>query len=116
MEFLQAMGSVVPDMETTLQRFMGKQDFWKKFVLKFEQDPTYATLSRAWRSGSTEEVEREAHTLKGTSANLGFQRLSDACADMVMHARAGENEAFEADFAAITVQYEKVLEAIHAIE
>lgn len=35
---------------------------------------------------------------------------------MVMHARAGENEAFEADFAAITVQYEKVLEAIHAIE
>ena len=34
MEFLQAMGSVVPDMETTLQRFMGKQDFWKKICVE----------------------------------------------------------------------------------
>ena len=47
----------------------------RKFIAKFLDDGSYPELCRAMEQGQTEEVFRAAHTLKGVSANLGFDRL-----------------------------------------
>lgn len=43
----------------------------KKFILKFPEDPTYGRLVNVIENGVLEDVEREVHTLKGLTANLG---------------------------------------------
>lgn len=47
----------------------------KRFITKFLSDDSFSQLCRAMESGQREEAFRAAHTLKGVSANLGFDRL-----------------------------------------
>ena len=47
----------------------------RRFIAKFLDDGSYPELCRAMEQGQTEEAFRAAHTLKGVSANLGFDRL-----------------------------------------
>ena len=48
----------------------------RRFIAKFLDDGSYPELCRAMEQGQTEEAFRAAHTLKGVSANLGFDRLT----------------------------------------
>ena len=47
----------------------------KKFLAKFLDDKSFSELCRAMQAGQPAEAFRAAHTLKGVSANLGFDRL-----------------------------------------
>ncbi len=46
-------------------------------------------------AGDTETMEREAHTLKGGSLNLGAQTLTNLCADLEQLGRDGSLEGTE---------------------
>ena len=54
----------------------------KKFIVKFLDDGSYRELCKAMERGSREEAFREAHTLKGVSANLGLERLRRSSSDL----------------------------------
>ena len=54
----------------------------RRFIAKFLDDGSYPELCRAMEQGQTEEVFRAAHTLKGVSANLGFDRLMVSPGDL----------------------------------
>ena len=54
----------------------------RKFIAKFLDDGSYPELCRAMEQGQTEEVFRAAHTLKGVSANLGFDRLTTSSGEL----------------------------------
>lgn len=54
----------------------------RRFVAKFLDDGSYPELCRAMEQGQTEEVFRAAHTLKGVSANLGFDRLTASSGEL----------------------------------
>ena len=62
-------------------------------------------------------IERLAHTLKGTSANLGFQILSDQCHELVQAIRDGETqpEQLKPFMDKISAEYEKIMAAIEAL-
>ena len=47
----------------------------KRFLTKFLEDDSYSRLCAAMEQADREEAFRAAHTLKGVSANLGFDRL-----------------------------------------
>lgn len=47
----------------------------KKFVKKYQDDPTCADLHNAALQQDWEVAFRDAHTLKGVAQNLGFERL-----------------------------------------
>ena len=47
----------------------------KKFITKFLNDDSFSRLCQAVADGQRETAFQCAHTLKGVSANLGFQRL-----------------------------------------
>lgn len=61
----------------------------RKFVLKFPADPSYEALHRALDAGDGEEAFRAAHTLKGISQNLGFERLYEASSSLSEALRGG---------------------------
>ena len=70
-------GCVGGDYEDTIRRLYSAA-MVKKFVLKYQTDPTFADLEKAVEQKDWEAAFRGAHTLKGVAQNLGFERLYQA--------------------------------------
>lgn len=116
MTFQEALQAAGVDVETTLRRFGGNEGMLARFVKKFPQDPTYEALQHAVEASDYEAVEQCAHTLKGTSANLGFQALSNECAALVATVRESNYAQVTSDFARVSAVYEALRANIQAIE
>lgn len=54
----------------------------KRFITKFLDDSSFSELCHAMEQGQRENAFRAAHTLKGVSANLGFDRLQTAAGEL----------------------------------
>lgn len=115
MTLLESMQLCGVDTATTLRRFADNTALLERFVLKFPQDPTFSSLAEAIGGTDTTLIERLAHTLKGTSANLGYQELSNRCASLVNAIRAGQSEGLPALFQPIEEEYGRVVSAIGQI-
>lgn len=76
------------NLDAALERFAGNEGLYIKFLNKMRTDPTFASLESAVAEKDLGAVERAAHTLKGVSANLGLDELSEKCADIVQAVRA----------------------------
>lgn len=119
MELRQTLDTLGVDVDTTLHRFGGNEPLLARFVRRFPQDETYQTLKTVLAEPVWDlaQIERLAHTLKGTSANLGFQILSDHCHELVQAIRAGETqpEKLQPLVDDISGEYEKIIAAINAL-
>ena len=62
------------DLRNVLER-LGDVETVKHFLLIFSDDPSYSLLMRNLQEASLECAFRAAHTLKGISLSLGFERL-----------------------------------------
>lgn len=109
MDILEGLGSIGIDLETVLQRFSNNAALLERFVLKFPKDETYAALRQAVEE---KDYEREAHTLKGTAANLGFDLLSEKAAEMVENVRKNDYADLETIFGALSEEYGKIVAVI----
>lgn len=71
------LGSPVFDYEDFLHRIDGDVDLLKEVIEIFLEDTPalLANLYAGIRSGDAEAVERAAHTLKGSAANISAKRL-----------------------------------------
>ncbi|MCQ5128316.1 Hpt domain-containing protein [Butyricicoccus faecihominis] len=117
MELFTVLQQAGVDVETTLHRFVGNAALLNRFVKKFAQDPTYQQLRDAVAAGDVERIETSAHTLKGTAANLGFQKLSDNSAALVSAIREQKDaEQVRRLFQAVQEEYQKLLSLIDLID
>lgn len=110
MDFYAYMEQVGVDTEKTLQRFSGNEALWKRFLKKFPADRTFSQLQDAMGRKDAKAIENEAHTLKGACANLGFDRLSGCCAQLVNCMRSGGDP--EELYAAVEREYKDVCNAL----
>ena len=116
MDFLAAMESVGVDSQTVLRRFSGMEMLWKKFVFRLPEGPTYSSLEQAVLKQEDEEIERQAHALKGVAANLGFDQLSQHANQIVQLVRQrpeGYWDMIKQEWEQLKAVYQKVLEAIN---
>ncbi len=86
-EFYKQVGGNFEDVK----RRLFSEEFIRKFVLKFKDDDTYPNLIEAYNNKNYKEAFRFIHTLKGTSANLGFDDLYQASCDLTECLREKEN-------------------------
>ena len=89
-EFYAQIGG---DYADTLQRLCN-ENMVKKFVKKYQDDPTCADLHNAVEQQDWEAAFRGAHTLKGVAQNLGFERLYQVSAVLTeaMRGRAARGQ------------------------
>jgi len=80
-----------------------------------EVPPRIDRLRNAWRSRNIEEVQRSAHSLKGSAGNIGAHRLHAVCAELDHTGKSGELEATAALVDALTAEFDKVETEIRRI-
>lgn len=95
-----------------LERFGGNAALLERFLKKFPADPNYARLQKAVETKNGGEMEVTAHTLKGVSANFGFDALSSACAEIVAAVRAKDLAPVPAAFEKLKTEYGHIVEMI----
>lgn len=107
-EFYAVVGG---DYNEAVTRMMGEA-MLHRFIGKFPNDPSFATLEQAIAAGNREEAFRAAHTIKGLCLNLSFGKLhlsSEALTEALRHempANAGEL------FRQVKEDYELTLNAV----
>ena len=116
MDFRDQLLQIGIDADSTITRFGGNEALLVRFIKKFTEDPTFLQIQKAAEEKDFAGLERSAHTLKGTSANLGFNRLCSLCSDMVQKLRAGEKDEVAGLFCQIEQEYGRIIEWIHNLD
>ncbi len=106
------------DVEATLNRFMGNDAIYQKFLGKFPGDPNYANLGTNIESENYEEAYKCAHALKGVVGNLGLTPIYEAVSTLVEELRNKANADVDAaraneEWQQIKIVYEKFIAIIN---
>ncbi|MGA8222978.1 MAG: response regulator [Candidatus Acidiferrales bacterium] len=88
------------DLAAALQRVEGDRDLLEEIVRIFAEEcpKTIAEIHRAFDTNDAPLLERLAHTLKGSSSNLGALVLPQSAAALEQMARAGDFRAAGTQF------------------
>ena len=92
------------DVDATIARFGGNEKLLLKYLARFPDDPSYASLETALAEGRRDDAGAACHTLKGICGNLGLTPLFDACVKLMAALR-------ESDATDITLPLQTLREA-----
>lgn len=104
------------DYNTALERFMGKDDLYERFLVKFLDDENFSKLGENIKAGNVGEAFKCAHTLKGLSGNLGFDNLLEEDARIVEILRSGSLDGVEELYEILREKYQKLCDTIKKCE
>lgn len=65
------------DYDGGVQRLMGNEEMYEKFLKMFLSDDSFTSLQKAMDEKNYAEAFAQAHTLKGVVGNLSMKRLYD---------------------------------------
>ena len=102
--------------EENISRFAGNENIYIKFLKKFLEDNTYNNLKQAYNQKSYEDIEKNAHMLKGLSANLGINRIFILSNDIVQSVRRKEFNKIDSLYNILSKEYELTLQMIRNID
>lgn len=94
-------------------RRLRKEDFVKKFLVKFPNDPSYGELVSSMEKGDVEVGFRAAHTLKGVCQNLGLERLFRSSNEVTEALRSGDKDTAETFMPTVVEDYKVTVDAIN---
>ncbi len=75
-KFRKQMEENGANIDTTLDRFMGNETLYMKFIMKFLEDKNYEALVENIEKDDFEGAFNSAHALKGVTANLGLDPIN----------------------------------------
>lgn len=100
------------DLVTVLDRFLGREDLYEKFLVKFLADENFVKLEEAVEKKDAENAFIAAHTLKGVAGNLGLDGIMNPLIPMVEALRSGDFGGVEVGMTQIKANYDAVCTAI----
>jgi CheY-like chemotaxis protein len=92
----------------------GDPEFLVEVVEAFLGDspPRIEALKSSVAAGDADTLGRAAHSLKGSSGNLGAARMQALCADIERLARAGQTETLGPLVGQLDIEYERVADRL----
>ena len=100
------------DIDAGVERFMGNEALYEKFLHRFAEDKSYSELAAALAEGNCETAFTAAHTLKGVSGNLSLTKLQKIVSEQVEYLRAGNLDAAIPLMKDISAAYNDVLSVL----
>lgn len=89
-EFQAAFDAYGADYAATMERFMGNETLYLRFLDMLFEDESLQKLGDALEAGNLADAFAAAHTLKGVAGNMGLTPLYQAVCILVEPLRAGE--------------------------
>lgn len=88
----------------------GEDDFVGELIEVFLADakPRVAAIRAAVARGDREALRSVAHSLKGSSANLGASGLAELCAGLERRAKSGSLEGADREASQLEAEFERV--------
>lgn len=83
--------TVYIDVDDALKRVGGNRALYKKLLGRFVDGNYFELIENAIKSGSKEDSARQAHTLKGVSANLSLERVRALSLALEEKIKSGED-------------------------
>lgn len=105
--FKTALEEMGMNVDTTINRFMGNEALYLKFLNKFQADQSVANIQKYIAEQNTEEAFKSAHTLKGVAANLGLDPIAQYASDIVEIFR-GKTQFSEVDTDKLSILNEEL--------
>ena len=95
----------------------GEPDVLTEVLQMFLQEfpPRVERMRNAWAAGNIEEMQRSAHSLKGSAGNIGAKRLYRVCAELDDMGRAGDLTKSAPLVDALATEYGKVESEINRL-
>lgn len=83
-----------------------------KYVRMFVEDPSFNEVVAGFETGDCERAFRGAHTLKGSSSNMSFDKLAQSASELTEDLRPRSfTEKSKVLFECVKIQYNAVVEA-----
>lgn len=111
-EFYNEVGGNYTDVLSRLNN----EALISKIVKKFNEDPSFSQLEEALKSGNVDLAFRAAHTLKGISLNLGFDKLSKDAIDITELLREGKLDGTSEIFASLKKTYDETVSKLKELD
>lgn len=102
--------------ESAVERFMGNEALFIKFLLRFENDENYFKLCEAMKENDCQNAFVAAHTLKGVCGNLSIKKMEALLRDQVEFLRRGDFEKARELMDHLQGEYEKVKEVLNLVK
>ncbi len=97
------------DYAATIERFLGNEAMYLRFLDMLFQDENLRQLGTALENGDIKSAFEAAHTLKGVVGNMGLTPLYRAVCDIVEPLRAKEERAdYPALYKAVQTEFQRV--------
>ncbi len=104
------------DLCDTIERFGNNEMLFIKFLKKFSDDNTYNLLCESVETENYDDIEKNAHTLKGIAANLGFKILENDSNNIVLAVRNKDFDKIPVLFDNLKNSYNMVINNLLELE
>ena len=104
------------EIDEALSRFMDSDMLYFKFLKLFLNDKSYSNLNDAIAKGDIGNAYVYAHTLKGVTSNLSFNRFLEALMPMHNSLKDGISKDYSNDLKILEDQYNELVKIINEID
>ncbi len=101
------------DVDGAMERFMNNDNMFKKFQLKFPNDPNVGLLKEGLATDDCDKAFRAAHTLKGVCGNLSYVNLAKISSEVTECLRAKDMESAKQKMPELEAEYNRIIEVIN---
>ncbi len=102
--------------DSAIERFMGNEGLYFKYLLRFTGDENYRRLCEAIDAGDCKSAFEASHTLKGVCGNLSLTGMEKIVRDQVEYLRNGDLEKGRAFMKDLKESYERVSAALESVK
>jgi HPt (histidine-containing phosphotransfer) domain-containing protein len=112
--YKQALINLKTDYEGALERFVGNDALYQKFLIKFLDDKNFSGLKMSIQQNDISAAFQYAHTLKGVVGNLGLNLLYTTTHPIVELLRQNQIEGTKELMIILERDYEKICNTIRS--
>lgn len=110
--YKQLLEQVGIDLKSALDRFMGSEALYEKFLWKFLDDETYKCFEESINIGDVDKAFMSAHTMKGVAANMEIGSLLEVLVPITEQLRNGKLDGISEYRRELKLRYEKLCSVI----
>lgn len=113
---LEKMINAGIDPESAIERFMGNEALYLKFLFRFPEDENYENLCRSIEQQDCGNAFTAAHTLKGVCGNLSIKSMENILREQVEYLRNGELLQGQQMMGELNGAYDRIKEVIDELK